>query len=1256
MALPETLPEIALPNIREEGEDPKGWLYQVEQYFEFQRIETEDHVQLASFHLDGIALQWHRWITKFRGPMSWVEFSKALLRRFRPTDYEDPAKALSRLKQTTTVAPYQEAFENFNIKWMGYLRYSCKPQLFMINDVSEVEDEENIGDTQEHKPEDSLAEISFHAISGSINPQTLRLPGEIKNKEVMVLIDGGSTHNFIDQDLADRFWYSACPIVLGIQWLKTLGPVELDYEQLTTGFRLAGSSHKLRGLMGFKIAALKAHELIGIQGSRPESTRSYRQPYLQKAKIEKQVRELLQQGLIRQSHSPLSPSVLLRITTPAQAKWLSTLLGYDYKIKYKKGSSNKGADALSRRPECHFLATSHPYLLIWADNQNEVRTDPYYDDLPFSLPTKSQKNVMKPAGLLQPLPIPEQVWEDVSMDFVEGLANSNGFTAVMVVVDRLLKYAHFIPLRHPFTATTIAREFVSNIVRLHGIPSTVVVNCTMKQYLRCFADDKPKNWVEWLPWAEYSYNTSVHTATKMMPFQVVYGQPSPKLLPYVPGTTNIQAVNEYLRDRDELLRQLRANLLAAQHRMKIQADHHMRELEFEKGDLVFLKLQPYWQTSVATRVSNKLSPRFFGPYRILDKVGAVANRVELPPGSLIHNVFHVSLQRRCVGLAIDPSPMTIDASVLPLGPLQPECILDERVVQKGKYRPKMELLVKWLGRPREDATWETKWSIHSDSTVTWKNKNKEVVVLIECGKTHNFIDQALADHFGLVVEIDTPFKVVVGNREHVTCTGRMHNLSIVIQGYVVSTDFFMLPVAARPIVLGVQWLKTLGSVEMEYEQLTIWFRLAGSSHKLRGLKGFELAALKAHELIGIQGAALLLQITPVPTEIPPKRTPCPVIQQVLTQFATVFQNPTTLPAKRLQDHGIPLLPGSRPVSTRPYRQPYLQKAKIEKQVRKLLQQGLIRPSHSPFYSSVLLVKKSDGTWRVCIDYRSLNDVAVKDKYLIPIMDELLDELYGSRFYSKLDLRLGYHQIRETDERFAKHEAMFEKIMAELQKLITKQDQRIIDSTVTWKNKNKEVVVLIDGGSTHNFIDQALDDRFGLVVDTPLKVVVGNLEHVICTRRMRNLTIVIQGYVVSTDFFVLPVAACPIVLGVQWLKTIGPVEMDYEQLTMGFRLAGLSHKLRGLKGFELAALKAHELMGIQGAALLLQITPVPTEIPPKRTPFLVIQQVLTQFTTVFQNPTTLPPKRLQDHGIPLLLGSRTVSTRPYQQPYLQKAKI
>ncbi|KAL5764629.1 hypothetical protein ACOSP7_016982 [Xanthoceras sorbifolium] len=96
------------------GEDPMGWVFKAEQYFEFKEIAMDQQVQLASFHLEGIALQWHRWLTKFRGPMTWNEFTKALLLRFGPTDYEDPSEALTRLKQTSTVSAYQEMFEELS--------------------------------------------------------------------------------------------------------------------------------------------------------------------------------------------------------------------------------------------------------------------------------------------------------------------------------------------------------------------------------------------------------------------------------------------------------------------------------------------------------------------------------------------------------------------------------------------------------------------------------------------------------------------------------------------------------------------------------------------------------------------------------------------------------------------------------------------------------------------------------------------------------------------------------------------------------------------------------------------------------------------------------------------------------------------------------------------------------------------------------------------------------------------------------------
>lgn len=139
------------------------------------------------------------------------------------------------------------------------------------------------------------------------------------------------------------------------------------------------------------------------------------------------------------------------------------------------------------------------------------------------------------------------------------------------------------------------------------------------------------------------------------------------------------------------------------------------------------------------------------------------------------------------------------------------------------------------------------------------------------------------------------------------------------------------------------------------------------------------------------------------------------LQSLLTQFSALFQPHHELPPARPTDHHIHLLPQSTPVNVRPYRYPHFQKQEIELQVDSMLQKGLIQPSTSPFSSPVLLVKKHDGLWQFCIDYRALNALTIKDQFPILTIDELLNELGDAQCFSKLDLLQGYHQIRMHSE-------------------------------------------------------------------------------------------------------------------------------------------------------------------------------------------------------------------------------------------------
>ena len=134
------------------------------------------------------------------------------------------------------------------------------------------------------------------------------------------------------------------------------------------------------------------------------------------------------------------------------------------------------------------------------------------------------------------------------------------------------------------------------------------------------------------------------------------------------------------------------------------------------------------------------------------------------------------------------------------------------------------------------------------------------------------------------------------------------------------------------------------------------------------------------------------------------------LQQLLKDYEEIFQEPTKLQTSRGIDHCIPLKEGTEHVNVRPYRYTYFQKAEIDKQVEEMLRSGLIRSSTSPFSSPVLLVTKKNGSWWFYTDYRALNEVTIKDRFPVPSVEDMLDELHGAAYFTKLDLRAGYHQV------------------------------------------------------------------------------------------------------------------------------------------------------------------------------------------------------------------------------------------------------
>lgn len=361
-----------------------------------------------------------------------------------------------------------------------------------------------------------------------------------------------------------------------------------------------------------------------------------------------------------------------------------------------------------------------------------------------------------PYGTLQSLPIPPRPWSSISMDFITDLPPSNGYTAIMVIVDRFTKMAHFLPTNmDSLDAPATARLFLK-IVSLHGIPDQIVsdrdprftshfwqslwkqlgiklalssayhaqtdgqterTNRTLEHILRPYCTYNQDNWTSLLPMAEFAFNNTPSATTSISPFFANYGY-HPTHPALIGISTNTPAAYAYAQQLMETHQHIQQQTLKAQQRQAHNADLSRKETTFNIGDQVLLSTA----NLKTTRPSRKLDFNRTGPFTIISKIGKVAYRLALPSSmALLHPVFHVSLlepwhnPQTTTNIPRQPAPPPPD--IINQEPeYEVEDILDSRV-----HRRQRQYLIKWFGYPLHESTWEPESSLeHSqDLLQSW---------------------------------------------------------------------------------------------------------------------------------------------------------------------------------------------------------------------------------------------------------------------------------------------------------------------------------------------------------------------------------------------------------------------------------------------------------------------------------------------------------------------------------------------------------
>lgn len=289
--------------------------------------------------------------------------------------------------------------------------------------------------------------------------------------------------------------------------------------------------------------------------------------------------------------------------------------------------------------------------------------------------------------------------------------------------------------------------------------------------------------------------------------------------------------------------------------------------------------------------------------------------------------------------------------------------------------------------------------------------------LIDPGASCSVIATRVVEKLGLPVVATQEFCVAIGDGKVMTSSGKCEGLKLVIQGIDIQGDFMLFDLGATGMVLGYTCLASLGETRINwglhvmcFQIKNEWVTIAGDPALLRA----QVSLNSMEKLCDSEGVVYLLELHALfENSHKPKQEeePSTAIRGLLRKFRGVFNMPTGLPPRRSKENAITLQEGTSPINIRPYRYSHLLKNEIEKLVQEMLHAGTIKPSISPFSSQVLLLKKKNGGFCFCVDYRAVNKSTIPDLYPISVIGELLDELAGAAGFSKLDLKSGYHQIR-----------------------------------------------------------------------------------------------------------------------------------------------------------------------------------------------------------------------------------------------------